>query len=168
MPEINLTRTFHDNKTYELFLNVDYYIECKKSDFVAYKDIFRMAEADTLPVMRKTKSSEREYDLKTGIHELWVPKDGAWVCCYRDHDGVVMNEEQLQKGLMHCEQNEDRVRFIVVCDAGSDKNVSTELVSEVLHGVASVAYEALHFRTHRMELFGKNAEGQLIPLCKTN
>lgn len=141
-----------------------YYIEAKPSVPVSAEHVRRLAEAETFPVLRKTKSSEREYDLMTGIHEIWRLEDGKPVCL-RASEPSLFTEELWSMGLAHCDREPSGTGFACLVDAGSEKNVSAELVAGAVSRLAGIPYRALDYHVHRMELFGTE-NGKVVPLWK--
>lgn len=140
-----------------------YYIEAKLGVAVNSEHVRMLAACKEFPIMRKTKSSEKEYDLMTGIRELWL-MDG-------EPENILCKEESLldenlwEMGMKNCEREDGATGFVCLVDAGSEKNVSADLCAEAISRLAGIPYNSSDYHIHRMELFGK-AEGSVLPLWK--
>lgn len=139
-----------------------YYIEAKPGLAVTMEHIRSFAAAKSFPVLRKTKSSEREYDLMSGIRELWILQDGRPVCL-RAAENSLFTEELWQMGLAHWEGEPAGAGFACLVDAGSERNVSADLVAGAVSQTAGIPYRPIDYRIHRMELFGTDG-GKAVPL----
>lgn len=141
-----------------------YYIEAKPKVPVSLEHIRSFAEAETFPVIRKTKSSEREFDLTSGVRELWLLQEGQPVCL-RAAESSLFTEELWRTGLAHWEGEPSCAGFACLVDAGSEKNVSADLVAGAVSQIAGIPYRGTDYHVHRMELFGSDG-GKAVPLWK--
>ncbi len=141
-----------------------YYIEAKPGTNVTKEHVHALAKASTFPVLRKTKSSEGEFDLCKGIHEIWELTDSEPVCLRLDGESL-FTKDLWRTGLANFEREIASVGFACLTDAGSEKNVSAELVAGAISRLAGAAYRITDYRIHRMELFGKDEE-KVVPLWK--
>ncbi len=130
----------------------------------------QLAKAESLLLEKKTKKGTRECDVRAGVHGIWrLGSDGRHELL---NDGVfTMNDDVIATGIAHMdnysEENLDKNPcFVVALDAGSENNISSELLIEALCKVAGVSYGPLMYYIHRMDIFGADQEGRMIPLWK--
>lgn len=140
-----------------------YYIEAKPDTGIKKEHIQALALCENFPILRKTKSSEKEYDLMSGIREIWtIDKEPKCLLCKGES---LFNETLCSMGLKNFERCPLAPGFVCIVDAGSEKNVSADLCAEAVSRLAGFAYHSTDFHIHRMEMFG-TVEGSVVPLWK--
>ncbi len=118
--------------------------------------------AEKLIVTKKTKKGERECNIRPGIHGIWRYEDD--LVTLWDDGSFPVNASSVEEGSAHFETTEGAFRFVLALDAGSENNISPELVIDAMCGLAGVAYKPLLFYIHRMDLFGDALSGKKVPL----
>ncbi len=130
----------------------------------------KLAEANSLLLEKKTKKGTRECDVRAGVHGIWRLEANARYELL--NDGVfAMNDDVIACGIAHMDNyspsdSEGSCCHVVALDAGSENNISSELLIEALCKVAGVTYRPLMYYIHRMDIFGADQEGRMIPLWK--
>ncbi len=140
-----------------------YYIEAKPGAAVRAEHIRMLAACEKFSMMRKTKSGEKEYDLMTGIRELWLTDGEPEMLLGRET--TLLDGHLWEMGMKNCRREAGATGFVCLVDAGSEKNVSADLCAEAVSRLAGIPYHSSDYHIHRMELFGK-AEGSVLPLWK--
>ncbi len=157
----------HQKKTtgMSLIAGAMYVLEAREGVEGAFREALEnMAKAERYMMMKKTKKGERECDVRGGIHGLWLCDDALQVIC---NDGVFeFNQALFEEGSRHSIHHSEAFRFVAALDAGSENNISAELLVEALCKAGGIAYRPLMFYIHRMELFGCAEEGHMVPLWK--
>ncbi len=116
-----------------------------------------LAAAQKAVVTKPTKNGTRDVDVRSGIHALGiVSEDGTirWLC----DDDVFAVPENLTEGFgaersRHAAHRPGALRMLFAVDAGSENNISAELLSDAL-SVSGGIPEGRMFSSHRMELYG--------------
>lgn len=115
-------------------------------------------EADEIIITKKTKKSERQLDLKPLIYEFKVGE--------ADDDAVT----DFSSGMDDCLSDDafHSPYFPLTLSAGSTDNIKPELVFS--HFMKSLVAEKDDCRLgiHRLDLLGKDEEGQLVSLGEMN
>lgn len=91
-------------------------------------------QAESFNIIKKTKKSEREVDLKPLVYELRV----------EEHDGAPT--------------------FFLKVTTGSVENIKPELVLASLYERCGLTYNENAIQIHRCEVYARNEQEQLIPL----
>ncbi len=150
-----------------------YYIEVREQAGISMEHVKALGAMETCPVTKKTKTAEKTIDLKDGIRELFLPVDSLYVPTlelqYRRDDikTPIMDQETLVNGLLHSARNPELTSLVIVLDAGSEDNISANLVCKALAELAQVEYNPYDFRIHRMELYGVE-EDEVRPLWRVH
>lgn len=131
----------------------DYNISLREGyDFLSindFRDKFRdFYNQDSIMIIKKTKKSEKEMDLKPLIYK------------YEFLDNYDLSQNDGYIPLIHLQ-----------LATGSANNIKPELVLETFCEFAGISYNPFVFATHRVELYGdigKGKERYLVPLNKMN
>lgn len=91
-------------------------------------------EAEQFTILKKTKKSEREVDLKPLVYELEIRR------------------------------KEEGFGFFMKLSTGSIQNIKPELVLASLFEKRKIAYNENAIQIHRLEVYANNEEEQLLPL----
>lgn len=91
-------------------------------------------EQEIISIIKKTKKSERELDLKPLIYDFSV-----------------------------IEKEEKPIFYLQVC-TGSVDNIKPELVLEAMYEKFGLTYDATAIQIHRLETYARSEEGQLVSL----
>lgn len=127
-----------------------------------------LAQSNTLMLEKKTKKGTRECDVRAGVHGIWrLDAEGRHELL--NDELFPMNDETIAAGIAHMDNYSASTMnpcFVAALDAGSENNISSELLIEALCKVAGVPYRPLMYYIHRMDIFGADQEGRMIPLWK--
>lgn len=126
----------------------------------------KLAASDSYIMEKQAKNGMKEVDVRAGIHAVGiVHEDGNIEYPVRDNQFEVPESLTDGFGRAHSEhaENPDGCYSIVLClDAGSENNISTDLIAAALNHICNTDYERM-FLSHRMELYGKK-DGTMVPL----
>lgn len=92
------------------------------------------ADAETFPIVKKTKKSEREVDLKPLVY----------ACSVSERDG--------------------RPEFFLSVSTGSTDNIKPELVLSSIYEKCGLTYREEALQIHRVEVYARDENGRLIAL----
>ena len=136
-------------------------------------------------IEKKAKNGMRAVDVRAGVHAIGIVMGS---CCgadgeeitsenesgdcieYLADDGVFSVPETLGEG-WGCEHSEHALhrdgapRFVFAVDAGSENNISAELIATALQQVAAEELPERCFTLHRMELY-RSRDGHMISLSE--
>ena len=103
-----------------------------------WKDIVdrEFTSKDSFTIIKKTKKSEREVDLKPLVYQLSV------------------------------EEVDAKPAFFIQVSTGSVDNIKPELVLASIYERCGLTYDANAIQTHRIEVYAKDEQEQFIPLCE--
>lgn len=103
-----------------------------------WKDIVdrEFTSKDCFTIIKKTKKSEREVDLKPLVYQLSV------------------------------EEVDTKPAFFIQVSTGSVDNIKPELVLASIYERCGFIYDANAIQIHRIEVYAKDEQEQFIPLCK--
>lgn len=103
-----------------------------------WKDIVdrEFTSKDCFTIIKKTKKSEREVDLKPLVYQLSV------------------------------EEVDTKPAFFIQVSTGSVDNIKPELVLASIYERCGFTYDANAIQIHRIEVYAKDEQEQFIPLCK--
>ncbi len=124
------------------------------------------AAAKNANVTKPTKNGEREVDVRAGVHGIAVVNEDGTLRILAD-DGVFAMPGSLAEGFgeersRHAIHREGSARFVFAVSAGSENNISVELIGEALCRLAGIdAGRCL--AAHRMELYGCR-DGAMVSL----
>jgi len=96
---------------------------------------------DSIIANKKTKSGERELDIKPYIHKAAV------------NDNSELPDFMDEKGVAHADVYTPGLRFFFRLSAGSVVNIKPELVAEVLFDSCGLKFEEAAFQIHRADIF---------------
>ena len=136
-------------------------------------------------IEKKAKNGMRAVDVRAGIHAVGIVKGS---CCgadgeditsenesgvrieYLADDGVFSVPETLGEGWgrehsEHALHRDGAPRFVFAVDAGSENNISAELIATALRQVAAGELPERCFTLHRMELY-RSRDGHMISLSE--
>lgn len=136
-------------------------------------------------IEKKAKNGMRAVDVRAGVHAIGIVKES---CCgtdgeeitsenesgvrieYLADDGVFSVPETLGKGWgrehsEHALHRDGAPRFVFAVDAGSENNISAELIATALRQVAAGELPERCFTLHRMELY-RSRDGHMISLSE--
>lgn len=131
----------------------DYKISLKdgyNAEFESFKNDFagkfsQFYNQDFINIVKKSKKSEKEVDIKPLIYDITFEKDN-------NHQTVA---EKFDNGLC--------VYMSLAC--GSEENLKPELVMEAFCNYLSLEFNKFAYQIHRIETYAKDNE-ELIPLSK--
>ena len=141
-------------------------------------EVLTFSERTSCTVQKQGKNSERTVDVRAGIHAIGIIEPSGEVRKLTD-DGTFSVPETLSEGWglersEHALHRDGAVRFLFAVDAGSENNISTELISAALRSIISEDEDAPEtsgkelpercFSSHRMELYGMK-EGHMVSLA---
>ena len=103
-----------------------------------WKDIVdrEFTSKDCFTIIKKTKKSEREVDLKPLVYQLSV------------------------------EEVDTKPAFFIQVSTGSVDNIKPELVLASIYERSGLTYDANAIQIHRIEVYAKDEQEQFIPLCE--
>ena len=103
-----------------------------------WKDIVdrEFTSKDSFTIIKKTKKSEREVDLKPLVYQLSV------------------------------EEVDAKPAFFIQVSTGSVDNIKPELVLASIYERYGLTYDANAIQIHRIEVYAKDEQEQFIPLCE--
>lgn len=103
-----------------------------------WKDIVdrEFTSKDSFTIIKKTKKSEREVDLKPLVYQLSV------------------------------EEVDAKPAFFIQVSTGSVDNIKPELVLASIYEHCGLTYDANAIQIHRIEVYAKDEQEQFIPLCE--
>ena len=103
-----------------------------------WKDIVdrEFTSKDSFTIIKKTKKSEREVDLKPLVYQLSV------------------------------EEVDAKPAFFIQVSTGSVDNIKPELVLASIYERGGLTYDANAIQMHRIEVYAKDEQEQFIPLCE--
>lgn len=136
-------------------------------------------------IEKKAKNGMRAVDVRAGVHAVGIVKGS---CCgadgeeitsenesgdrieYLADDGVFSVPETLGEGWgrehsEHALHRDGAPRFVFAVDAGSENNISAELIATALRQVAAGELPERCFTLHRMELY-RSRDGHMISLSE--
>ncbi|MBP5462351.1 MAG: DUF2344 domain-containing protein [Lachnospiraceae bacterium] len=136
-------------------------------------------------IEKKAKNGMRAVDVRAGVHAIGIVKGS---CCgadgeditsenesgvrieYLADDGVFSVPETLGEGWgrehsEHALHRDGAPRFVFAVDAGSENNISAELIATALRQVAAGELPERCFTLHRMELY-RSRDGHMISLSE--
>ena len=104
--------------------------------FEEWKNIIKenFADKDTFVVLKKTKKSEREVDIKPLVYRFEV------------------------------KENEGKPVFEMLVSTGSTDNIKPEFVLEAIYKSCGLGYEPLAIQIHRQEVYARDDNGGFISL----
>lgn len=124
-------------------------------------EIRKLASEKSRLVVRPTKNGEKQVDVRAGIHAAGiVAEDGSIEYLCRDDAFELPDSVNEGFGLErseHAAHEPGLRRYLFAVDAGSENNISVELISEALRPAAGLPETRL-FKSHRMELYGRSGE----------
>lgn len=147
-----------------LIQSAAYCVVPREGSTITEEHVRALAATQELMILRKTKTKEKEYNLSDGIRGAWLIKgDAAAPECLRKGPSELSEEDLFGKGLLHLPELPKGFAACFYVDAGSDQNVSAELLAKGLCQLAGEEFQLAHFYLHRMELYGEQ-EGKVIPI----
>ena len=137
--------------------------------------IATLAEYDSFCIEKKAKNGTRTVDVRAGIHAIGVASsDSDGALQYLVDDRIFDTPSDLVSGWgrersEHAFHSENTPRFLIAVDAGSENNISVELIASSLRQIASqltgTTLPERCMSSHRMELY-RISEGHMISLSK--
>lgn len=118
---------------YEIFFKEGYDAPKSIEGFGTIAHDFYM-EQDAIRIVKKTKKSEKEIDIKSLIYEFAVQK------------------------------KEEKPSFYLKVSAGSVDNLKPELVLAEMFAFAGLEYNPAAMQIHKLETYAQNEQGEFIPL----
>lgn len=97
---------------------------------------------DDVPIVKKTKRSQKEVDIRPNIYHASVDKQAFERMTGQHYDGLSIDLEEFLP-VLFCQLT-----------AGSVVNIKPELLMQAFCGHAGVPYEPLVYQIHRMEMYG--------------
>ena len=124
------------------------------------------AASKNATVTKPTKNGEREVDVRAGVHAIAIVNEDGTLRILAD-DGVFAMPASLTEGFgsersKHAIHREDAARFVFAVSAGSENNISVELIGEALCNAAGIE-NGRSLAAHRMELYGCK-DGAMVSL----
>lgn len=129
---------------------------------VRLKDFLSLPE---IKVIKKSKKSEREIELKKYIYEVNDVSNGCEVIYKAEAANGVINDELLFSGRIHAPEYDNGCVLAISLSAGSETNISPEYFMECFLNHFKSSLSPDDFRYHRMELYG-NEPKESKPLCQ--
>lgn len=133
---------------------------------ILMQSVRALAKSKSCTVLKQAKNGERMVDVRSGIHAIGLVDESGEVTCLSD-DGVFSVPSEINSGWgldhsVHAPHKDGQARFLFAVDAGSENNISAELVASALRRIAEESgAEPLPERcvsSHRMELYGVKEE----------
>ncbi|MBR5712562.1 MAG: TIGR03936 family radical SAM-associated protein [Lachnospiraceae bacterium] len=120
-----------------------------------------LCEKKTFCVGKATKKGDREVDVRAGIRAAGVVREDGSIEMLTN-DGAFSVPVTLAEGFglersMHSEHEAGRSRFLFAVNAGSENNISVDLVADAIRSLGNLE-EGRMFSSHRMELYGLKDE----------
>ena len=128
----------------------------------------KLAESSSVLVEKEGKSGVRDVDIRKGIHALAILNDGGTLE-YLSNDGMFDCPPDLTGGFgrersAHAPERPcGSVTILAAVDAGSENNISVELLTEALRKCGELP-DGRFLNAHRMELFGRR-EDHMVSLA---
>ena len=140
--------TKHPENAMSLVSGADYALSLKdgysleNGNVAYYKDkLGSFLEQETIVVNKKSKSGERDMDIKPYIYEAEIG-DNSEIPSFMD-----------DKGLVHADVYEPGIRFFFRLSAGSVVNIKPELVMEAFLAYCGENFDELKFQVHRAQMY---------------
>lgn len=118
---------------YEIFFKEGYEVPKTSEEFAEIFQDFYIGQ-DSILIVKKTKKSEKEMDIKPLIYEFAV------------------------------ERKNDKPSFYLKVSTGSVDNLKPELVLDKMFAFAGLKYNPAAMQIHKLETYAKNEQGEFIPL----
>ena len=116
---------------------------------------------ESINIIKKTKKSEKEIDLKPFIYEFCDYTGGELKTVYASENAKkIVTEDTAAAGLAHAPEFDNDIKFIVSLSAGSEMNIPPDLfLNTALEHIfrnetRAEKPDSGDFRIHRMELLG--------------
>ncbi|MBP5410528.1 MAG: DUF2344 domain-containing protein [Lachnospiraceae bacterium] len=131
----------------------------------------QFAAKESYCIEKKAKNGTRSVDVRAGIHAIGIVDDPDGAVKYLCDDRCFDTPGSLSGGWgqersEHALHRDGAVRFLFAVDAGSENNISAELVAAALRQLAEEELPERCVTSHRMELY-RNKEGHMISLSET-
>ena len=107
-----------------------------KDEYESSYSVREFTSKDSFTIIKKTKKSEREVDLKPLVYQLSV------------------------------EEVDAKPAFFIQVSTGSVDNIKPELVLASIYERCGLTYDANAIQIHRIEVYAKDEQEQFIPLCE--
>lgn len=105
------------------------------------KKFMEFYEQEKIVVLKKTKKSEREMDIKKFIYDVWFEERGY--------------------GVEHADTYESGIKVYMQLATGSVINIKPDLVMEAFCKFLGKEYQEFAFQYHRMECYGNIADNKM-------
>lgn len=121
-------------------------------------------------IEKKGKSGMRAVDVRAGVHAIGIAKGRVGDIEYLCDDGVFDVPATLVSGWgsehsEHSLHREGAAEFLFAVDAGSENNISAELIAASLRQLVSGEIPERCFALHRMELY-RSKDGRMLSLAE--
>lgn len=126
--------------------------------------VTEFAAAGSACIEKKGKSGMRSVDVRSGVHAIGLVAPNGTVT-YLHNDEVFDCPDTLAEGWgyirsEHAIHRDGAVRFLFAVDAGSENNISAEMIAQALRNFVPTddALPERFLTAHRMELYGMRDE----------
>ena len=139
------------------------HIDTQEKFSIAFR---KFISAGELVIDKKTKTSEKEVDIKPMIRLVAFTEDE-----YEELRAKALNSAASQicesKPVSVAESYENGIKIYLQLDTGSSMNLKPELVMEAFFNRMDAKYQGFAWQVHRLEVYAKDQiSGRLIPLDK--
>lgn len=108
-------------------------------------------EKDSIIVSKKSKSGERDFDIRPYIYEAAIEDNsGIPDFMYADSED---SEKKTCLGTVHADVYEPGIRFFFRLSAGSEVNIKPELVLDAFLKFCGLEHQEFAFQIHRAQMF---------------
>ena len=108
-------------------------------------------EKDSIIVSKKSKSGERDFDIRPYIYEAAIEDNsGIPDFMYADSEG---SDKKTCLGTVHADVYEPGIRFFFRLSAGSEVNIKPELVLDAFLEFCGLEHQEFAFQIHRAQMF---------------
>lgn len=108
-------------------------------------------EKDSIIVSKKSKSGERDFDIRPYIYEAAIEDNsGIPDFMYADSED---SEKKTCLGTVHADIYEPGIRFFFRLSAGSEVNIKPELVLDAFLEFCGLEHQEFAFQIHRAQMF---------------
>ena len=108
-------------------------------------------EKDSIVVSKKSKSGERDFDIRPYIYEAAVVDNSEIPdFMYTDSDG---SDKKTCLGTVHADLYAPGIRFFFRLSAGSEVNIKPELVLDAFLEFCGLEHQEFAFQIHRAQMF---------------
>ena len=158
-----------NRSVYEIILK-DFEEECDyKAVYEQFLGLFKeWILQDVITVIKKSKKSEREINLKESIYEFFDYTGSRLSPVFKaDFCNSVITDELAVKATVHAPEFDNDIKFIASLSAGSEMNIAPDFFMDSFLNFynerADVKLDVTNFRIHRMELLGSDIK-ESVPL----